>query len=162
MAAFKAWVDELSPGVPPKSALGKAIGYCFISDKLNRFIEHPDVPPDNNRVEMRSDRSPGRRSWLFSDTQTGASEREPVLTGERVAPTASNRSLLTICTRIYPTRRPSSSSKLLPWNVKTLLKRSCLPSRNTTLDPAPVRGSLSASRNAIAAPPGYDCEYVFA
>ncbi|MGH8632665.1 MAG: IS66 family transposase, partial [Burkholderiales bacterium] len=66
MAAFKGWLDELGPGVPPKSALGKAIGYCFNQwDKLNRFVEHPDVPPDNNRVENAiRPFALGRRSWL--------------------------------------------------------------------------------------------------
>ncbi len=58
----------------PKSALDKAVGYCFNQwIKLNRFIEHPDVPLDNNRVENAiRPFAVGRRSWLFVDTQTGA------------------------------------------------------------------------------------------
>ncbi len=45
MAAFKAWVDELAPAVPPKSALGKALGYTTNQwDKLSRFIDYPEVP----------------------------------------------------------------------------------------------------------------------
>jgi transposase len=74
MHAFKVWVDELAPGVPPKSMLGKALGYTISQwQKLTRFLEHPDVPAHNNRVE--NDIRPfavGRRAWLFMDTQLGA------------------------------------------------------------------------------------------
>lgn len=74
MVAFKAWVDELLPGVPPKSTLGKALGYTLSQwPKLTRFLEHGDVPAHNNRVE--NDIRPfavGRRAWLFIDTQGGA------------------------------------------------------------------------------------------
>lgn len=74
MASFKSWLDELALGVPPKSALGKAIGYCINQwDKLVRFLDHPDVPPDNNRVEnCIRPFALGRRVWLFCDTQLGA------------------------------------------------------------------------------------------
>src|SRR6185437_13290522 len=52
MAAFKTWVDELLPGTPPKSTLGKALAYTAGQwPKLTRFLEHPDVPAHNNRVE---------------------------------------------------------------------------------------------------------------
>lgn len=74
MAAFKGWLDELALGVPPKSALGKAIGYCINQwEKLVRFLDHPEVPPDNNRVEnCIRPFALGRRVWLFCDTQLGA------------------------------------------------------------------------------------------
>jgi transposase len=74
MAAFKGWLDELAPGVAPKSALGKAIGYCINQwGKLARFLDHPDIPPDNNRVENAiRPFALGRRVWLFCDTQLGA------------------------------------------------------------------------------------------
>jgi len=74
MTAFKAWVDELAPGVPPKSALGEALAYTISQwDKSSRFLEHPEVPAHNNRVE--NDSRPfalGKRAWLFTDTQYGA------------------------------------------------------------------------------------------
>ena len=37
MAAFKKWVDDLLPGVPPKSALGKALAYCSL--RLAKFAQ---------------------------------------------------------------------------------------------------------------------------
>lgn len=74
MASFRGWLDELALGVAPKSALGKAIGYCINQwEKLVRFLDHPDVPPDNNRVEnCIRPFALGRRVWLFCDTQLGA------------------------------------------------------------------------------------------
>lgn len=73
-AAFKQWLDEIGPGVPPKSALGKAIGYSQSQwSKLIRYLDHPEIPPDNNRVEQAiRPFAVGRRAWLFMDTQAGA------------------------------------------------------------------------------------------
>ena len=52
-SAFKQWLDEIVPGVPPKSALGKAIAYSVSQrPKLVRYLDHPEIPPDNNRVEQ--------------------------------------------------------------------------------------------------------------
>jgi transposase len=115
MIAFKHWLDELSPGVAPKSALGKAIGYCFNQwTKLNRFIEHPDVPPDNNRVENAiRPFAVGRRSWLFMDTQTGAR--------------ASANLYSLVYTHLPEATTIEQLEALLPWNVKALLKRSLNP-----------------------------------
>ena len=45
LAAFKRWVEDLLPGVPPQSALGKALAYTTKQwPKLVRYLEHPDVP----------------------------------------------------------------------------------------------------------------------
>ena len=45
MAAFKSWVDEFLPSVPPKSTLGKALSYTVSQwTKLTRFLECPDIP----------------------------------------------------------------------------------------------------------------------
>ena len=52
MKAFKAWVDKLIPGVPPASALGKALSYTLNQwPKLVLHLEHPEVPVDNNYLE---------------------------------------------------------------------------------------------------------------
>jgi hypothetical protein len=51
MAAFKKWVDDLLPGVPPKTALGKALAYTTRQwAKLQRFLSDPEIPA--GRVEM--------------------------------------------------------------------------------------------------------------
>jgi transposase len=65
MAAFKDWVEQLLPGVPPKSALGKAFSYT-----TNHY---PEVPVDNNYLENQiRPFAPGRRAWLFAETEQGA------------------------------------------------------------------------------------------
>src|SRR5262249_54875658 len=54
MEAFRRWVDELLPGVPPNSALGKALSYTVHQwEKLSRFLSHPEIPVDNNYCEQQ-------------------------------------------------------------------------------------------------------------
>jgi hypothetical protein len=132
MIAFKHWLDELSPGVAPKSALGKAIGYCFNQwNKLNRFIEHPDVPPDNNRVENAiRPFAVGRRSWLFMDTQTGARASANLysLVGTCRANGVEPHAYFDyLYTHLPEATTIEQLEALLPWNVKALLKRSLTP-----------------------------------
>ena len=71
---FKAWVDELLPGTPPNSALGKALSYTTRQwPKLIRHLQHPQIPVDNNYVERQIKHyATGRRSWLFSYDAVGA------------------------------------------------------------------------------------------
>jgi transposase len=74
LAAFKRWVDDLLPGVPPQSALGKALAYTTKQwPKLVRHLEHADVPAHNNYVEnLIRPFSQGRRVWLFANNPLGA------------------------------------------------------------------------------------------
>jgi transposase len=63
MAAFKDWVDRLLPGVPPTSALGKALSY-----RVNQW-------PKLVRFHLENESRPfatGRRAWLSAQTQQGA------------------------------------------------------------------------------------------
>lgn len=42
---FKAWVEELLPGTPPNSALGKALAYTTRQwPKLTRHLQHAEIP----------------------------------------------------------------------------------------------------------------------
>ena len=74
LEAFKRWVDDLLPGVPPQSALGKALAYTTKQwPKLLRHLEHPDVPAHNNYLEnLIRPFSQGRRVWLFANNPLGA------------------------------------------------------------------------------------------
>ena len=71
---FKAWVDELLPGTPPMSALGKALGYTSRQwPKLVRHLDHPEIPVDNNYVERQiKSYATGRKAWLFAYDAAGA------------------------------------------------------------------------------------------
>jgi len=132
MASFKAWVDELSPGVPPKSALGKALGYTLSQwTKLSRFLEYPEAPAHNNRVE--NDIRPfavGRRAWLFMDTQLGARASANLYSIVSTC-RANGIEPLAYLTYLYE-RLPLATTvadleALLPWSVKPLLKAAATP-----------------------------------
>jgi len=129
MAAFKAWVDELVPSVPPKSTLGKALSYTLSQwEKLTRFLWHPEAPAHNNRVE--NDIRPfavGRRSWLFIDTQLGA-RASANLYSLAITCRANGINALAYFTYLYE-HLPFATTiadleALLPWNVKPLLAAS--------------------------------------
>jgi transposase len=71
---FKTWVDELLPGTPPNSALGKALAYTTRQwSKLTRHLQHAEIPVDNNYIERQIKHyATGRKSWLFSYDAVGA------------------------------------------------------------------------------------------
>jgi len=61
-------------GYSSKSAFGKAMGYFLKNyDNFVRFINHPDVPIDNNTAE-RVLRNPvvGRKTWYGTHSPRGA------------------------------------------------------------------------------------------
>lgn len=71
---FKTWIDELLPGTPPNSALGKALAYTVRQwPKLTRHLRHAEIPVDNNYIERQIKHyATGRKSWLFSYDAVGA------------------------------------------------------------------------------------------
>jgi transposase len=124
---FKAWVDELLPGTPPNSALGKALGYTSRQwPKLVRHLEHGEIPIDNNYIERQIKHyATGRRAWLFSYDAVGAQA------------SANLYSLVMTCraNEVEPyaylnylfEHLPAASTveqieALLPWNFKTMLE----------------------------------------
>jgi transposase len=124
---FKAWVDELLPGTPPNSALGKALGYTSRQwQKLVRHLDHPEIPVDNNYVERQiKSYATGRKAWLFAYDAAGAQA------------SANLYSLVMTCraNEVEPyaylnflfEHMPAASTveqveTLLPWNVKTMLE----------------------------------------
>lgn len=72
---FKKWLDVKVEQAPPKSLLGKAIGYTLNQwHRLILYIEDGKAGLDNNVVENAL--RPfvvGRKNWLFSCTPEGAS-----------------------------------------------------------------------------------------
>jgi transposase len=71
---FKLWLEELSPTVPAKSLLGKALNYTLSQwPRLIRYLDDGILKMDNNLVE--NDIRPfvvGRKNWLFFDQPVGA------------------------------------------------------------------------------------------
>ena len=71
---LKHWLDKSLSQVPPKTALGKALYYLDSQwPRLINYVLHGDYPIDNNAAENAI--RPfviGRKNWLFSASQHGA------------------------------------------------------------------------------------------
>ena len=72
--ALQTWLSIHRPGVPPQSALGRALAYLANEwDKLVVYLTDGRISIDNNATENAI--RPfclGRRNWLFHDTVAGA------------------------------------------------------------------------------------------
>jgi len=71
---LKTWLEASALHVPPKTVLGKAIGYTLRQwHKLIRYLDDGRLNIDNNRAERAI--KPfviGRKNWMFSYTKSGA------------------------------------------------------------------------------------------
>jgi len=118
--AFKQWLDKSVNQVPPKSALGKAIGYSLGQwTKLVRYIEHGQLQIDNNRVERAV--KPfviGRKNWLFANTQRGATASAVLYS---IVETAKANGVMPFDYLRYVLtelpKHPENIDYLLPWNT---------------------------------------------
>ena len=98
MAAFKKWIDELLPGVPPKSALGKALSYTAGQwTKLSQFLEQPDAPVDNNYLRTKSGRLQSEGAHGSSQKPNRVPERAPTSTHLSAVPRSMGSSHTHIC-----------------------------------------------------------------
>lgn len=72
---LKQWLDKALNHTPPKNSLGKAVNYLHNQwPRLIRYLEHGNYLIDNKRAENSI--RPfviGRKNWLFSSSQRGAS-----------------------------------------------------------------------------------------
>jgi transposase len=123
---FKAWVDELLPATPPKSALGQALSYTVNQwPKLVRFLDHPEMPVDNNYTERQIKQfAIGRKAWLFAHDRVGAKASANLYSlvmtarANEVEPFAY---LSDLFERLPAATRVEQIEALLPWNVKAVL-----------------------------------------
>lgn len=71
---FWAWLTERSKSVLPKSNLGAAINYALErKETLQRFLEDPRIPMDNNQSERDLRHVViGRKNWNFASSYEGA------------------------------------------------------------------------------------------
>jgi transposase len=124
---FKAWVDDLLPGTPPNSALGKALGYTSRQwPKLVRHLDHPEMPIDNNYVERQiKSYATGRKAWLFAYDATGAQASANLYSlvmtcrANEVEPYAYLNYLFE---HLPAASTVAQIEALLPWNLKTILE----------------------------------------
>lgn len=141
MERFRAWVEELLPATAPKSALGQALSYTLNQwPKLERFLEHPEMPVDNNYAEQQIKQFViGRKAWLFAHDQVGAQASANLYSLVMTA-RANGVEPFTYLQDLFE-RLPAATSvadieALLPWNVKTVL-----PAHKTS----PTSASASAT-----------------
>lgn len=116
---FKVWLDKQS--VPPQPLLGKAINYTL--GQWPRLVVYRDderLNIDNNGVENAiRPFAVGRKNWLFSDTQSGASASAnlySVLETARANELNDYAYLKLVLTEL-PVLKGQSTDQLLPWNV---------------------------------------------
>ena len=71
--ALRTWLETRRPGVPPQTALGRAMAYLANEwDKLVVYLTDGRLEVDNNRTENTiRPFCVGRRNWLFSDSVAG-------------------------------------------------------------------------------------------
>lgn len=120
---LKAWVDELSPQVRPKSLLGKALAYLLGQwPKLLHFLEKPYLRLDTNLVENAI--RPfvvGRKAWLFSATVQGA-DASAALYSIVVTARANGLEPFEYLKRLFEAlpraNTPEDYEALLPWKQK--------------------------------------------
>jgi transposase len=127
MAAFKEWADTLLPGVPPTSALGKALSYTVKQwPKLVRHLEHPEVPVDNNYLENQiRPFAQGRRAWLFVHNPYGAASSAnlySLVACARVNGLEPYAYLLHLLEELPKASTAEALEALLPWNAKLVLR----------------------------------------
>lgn len=133
MAAFRAWLEALEPQVPPETRLGKALRYTLNQwSKLVAFLDHGEIPLDNNRCENAI--RPfviGRKGWLFCDTVPGARASATLYSlveSAKVNGLEPHAYLSTVFTRLPHLTTVEDYEALLPWNLRAALASSSRPS----------------------------------
>lgn len=79
---LRAWLDDHRGVVPPKTALGKALGYLHKQwHRLLLFLDNGNIELTNNRRERELRRLVlGRRNWLFTWLDEGGERTASILT----------------------------------------------------------------------------------
>jgi transposase len=123
---FHAWLEAIAPQVLPQSLLGKAVYYTLGQwTKLTKFLQHGEVPLDNNRCENAI--RPfviGRKGWLFSDTVKGAVASANLYSLVETAKANSvepHAYLSLLFSQLPDAKTVEDFETLLPWNVKSAL-----------------------------------------
>jgi len=148
---LRAWIDMQRAVTPPKTPLGRALGYLHRQWKrLVLFLEDGNIELTNNRVERELRKLVlGRRNWLFTWGDLGGQRTAHVLTivGTCVAHGVNPRAYLHLITKLIVAGWPQAKLREL------------LPDRLAVTRPELVpRGQapavLSAAADAPALPAG--------
>jgi transposase len=120
---FHTWLEALAPQVLPEGRLGKAVRYTLGQwPKLVVFLEHGEIPLDNNRCENAI--RPfvvGRKGWLFSDTVPGARASATLYSLVETAKANGvepHAYLSAVFARLPHLTTVEDYEALLPWNIR--------------------------------------------
>ena len=82
LAELRAWLDRYRGLIPPKTPLGKALGYLHRQwSRLVLFLEDGRIELTNNRAERELRRLVlGRKNWLFAMNDIGGERAATMLT----------------------------------------------------------------------------------
>jgi len=121
--SFHQWLTKTQQQVPPKTALGKAVNYTLeYWTELSRYVENGDWPIDNNAAENAI--RPfviGRKNWLFSNSQRGATGSANLYSLIETAK-ANDREPYHYLSWLFeklPGADPEDMKSLMPWNAPT-------------------------------------------
>ena len=141
---LRAWLDEHRGLIPPKTPLGRALGYLHRQWKrLTLFLGDGNIELTNNRRERELRRLVlGRKNWLFTWLDDGGERVAAILSiiGTCIAHDVNPRAYLHLVTKLIVHRWPNS--KL----------RDLLPDRMLAAHPELYVGERSALPASAAAP----------
>ncbi|MCX2981810.1 transposase [Halieaceae bacterium IMCC14734] len=107
--------------IPPKTTLDKAVNYTLeYWPELSRYIENGEWPIDNNPAENAIRLFViGRKSWLFSNSQRGATASENLYSLVESAKANGKKpySYLSWLFEKLPSAYMADVEKLMPWNM---------------------------------------------
>jgi transposase len=138
---LREWITEQRKVIPPKTPLGKALGYLHRQwRRLILFLEDGRIELTNNRVE-RELRSlvTGRKNWLFAYGDLGGERTAIILTvlgsciAQRVNPRAYMHTVAKLLVNGWPNAR---LRELLPDRITALHPELRLPPRAPKSPPA--------------------------
>jgi transposase len=118
---FHTWLLKSQQQVPPKTALGKAVNYTLeYWPELSRYIENGEWPIDNNPAENAI--RPfviGRKAWLFSNSQRGATASANLYSLVETAKANGKEpySYLSWLFEKLPGADMANVENLMPWNM---------------------------------------------
>jgi transposase len=102
--ALRVWLDEQRAVIPPKTALGRALGYLHRQWKrLTLFLEDGNFELTNNRRERELRRLVlGRKNWLFTWLDEGAERTAAILSiiGTCIAHEVNPRAYIHLVTKL--------------------------------------------------------------
>lgn len=104
LAELRAWIDKHRATAPPKTPMGKALGYLHRQwARLVLFLEDGRIELTNNRVERELRALVlGRKNWLFATGDLGGERTAKILTniGTCVSQRVNPRAYLHLVTKL--------------------------------------------------------------